>query len=315
MQRHFDQRSTGLAPGGYLERLSKALPRKPWSRGPREHWPENAKLVISISLEFDAGTDPCSAVFPVDHADLVVAKTWEYGRKEGVPRLLEIFQRRHVRVTSHMAGMAAEEAPELARELVERGHEGALRGRACSTGHVVTSEEERRQCESDIQKIQQVTGVRPVGFHAPGLRQTPHTPEILQDLGFLYHVDDLSRDEPFIVSLRGKPFVTVPYTLGLNDVVAYEKCLFSSDQYASELKHEFEMLYAEAESRRRMMSVSLHDRLSGRPRHAKVLEEFIIHAQRRPGVLFMRQDDIARFALASSSTPREAEMKKDREAA
>ena len=78
-------------------------------------------------------------------------------------------------------------------------------------------------------------------------------------------------------------------------------------QYAADLKNEFEMLYTEAEGRRRMMSISAHDRIAGRPARAKVLEEFIIHAQRRPGVVFMRKDEIAKFALASSITPQQEE--------
>ena len=36
--------------------------------------------------------------------------------------------------------------------------------------------------------------------------------QILQSLGFLYHIDEPSRDEPFIVPLKGGDFVTVlPY--------------------------------------------------------------------------------------------------------
>jgi hypothetical protein len=35
-------------------------------------------------------------------------------------------------------------------------------------------------------------------------------------------------------------------------------------------------------------------------------EEFITYAQSHPGVVFMRKDEIARFALASPQTIREA---------
>jgi hypothetical protein len=52
--------------------------------------------------------------------------------------------------------------------------------------------------------------------------------------------------------------------------------------YADDLKAEFDALYAEAEIRRRMMSVSAHDRIAGRPSRAKVLEEFIIYPQSHP---------------------------------
>jgi peptidoglycan/xylan/chitin deacetylase (PgdA/CDA1 family) len=54
--------------------------------------------------------------------------------------------------------------------------------------------------------------------------------------------------------------------------------------YADDLKAEFDALYAEAGTRPRMMSVSAHDRIAGRPSRARVLEEFIVYAQSHSGV-------------------------------
>jgi hypothetical protein len=146
---------------------------------------------------------------------------------------------------------------------------------------------------------------RPVGFNAFWLRGTPHTLEILQSLGFIYHIDDVSRDEPFLVNVNNKPFAVVPYTLHMNDIVDYEGRYFSTSMYAGDVKAEFDALYAEAEYRRRMMSVSTHDRIAGRPSRTKTHEEFISYAQSHPGVVFMRKDEIARFALSSPLTVRE----------
>jgi hypothetical protein len=109
----------------------------------------------------------------------------------------------------------------------------------------------------------------------------------------------VSRDEPFLINVKGKPFAVVPYTLHMNDIVDYESRYFSTQEYAGDLKAEFDMLYAESSRRRRMMSVSAHDRIAGRPSRTKVLEEFIAYAQNNPGVVFMRKDEIARFALSS----------------
>jgi peptidoglycan/xylan/chitin deacetylase (PgdA/CDA1 family) len=132
-----------------------------------------------------------------------------------------------------------------------------------------------------------------------------HTLEILQSLGFIYHIDDVSRDGPFLINVRDKPFVVVPYTLHMNDIVDYETQYFSTAMYADGLKAEFEALYAEARTRRRMMSVSAHARIAGRPSRAKVLEEFIIYAQSHPAVAFIRKDEIARSILESPLTVRE----------
>jgi|GraSoiStandDraft_30_1057271.scaffolds.fasta_scaffold53237_4 peptidoglycan/xylan/chitin deacetylase (PgdA/CDA1 family) len=305
--------------GRYLDRLSKALPgSRHWTgRGSREFWPEGGKLAISISLQVEANQQT-ERTFPAAEnklPDLVACKWREYGFKEGIPRLLEVFQRRRVRVTAHMAGGAVDRYPELAREVVERGHEPAVLGQSWAASRAITPEEERASVECDIKSVTRASGMRPVGFHAHCLRRTQHTLEILQDLGFLYHIDDVSRDEPFVVPVRGKPFGVVPFTIGMNDVVAYETRFFSTEQYASDLRNEFEMLYSESESRRRMMSVCAHDHISGRPARAKVLEEFIIYAQRRPGVVFLRKDEIAKFALASAITPREEEPARAADAA
>jgi hypothetical protein len=70
------------------------------------------------------------------------------------------------------------------------------------------------------------------------------------------------------------------------------------------MKAEFDALYAESEHKRRMMSIATHDRVA-RPSRARVLEEFITYAQRHPGVVFLKKEEIARFAMSSPLTIRE----------
>jgi hypothetical protein len=53
---------------------------------------------------------------------------------------------------------------------------------------------------------------RPIGYNCNWLRRGPNTLSLLQELGYIYHIDDLSRDEPFIEQVDGKDFVVVPYT-------------------------------------------------------------------------------------------------------
>jgi peptidoglycan/xylan/chitin deacetylase (PgdA/CDA1 family) len=91
----------------------------------------------------------------------------------------------------------------------------------------------------------------------------------------------------------------------MNDIVNYESRYFSTDAYAADLKREFDVLYEEGAHRRRMMSVSAHDRIAGRPARMRVLEEFIQYAQAHPGVSFMRKVDIATYAITSPHTIRE----------
>jgi hypothetical protein len=105
--------------------------------------------------------------------------------------------------------------------------------------------------------------------------------------------------------VAGKPFVVVPYTRRNNDIERLQSPSFSPADFASVLKDEFDALYAEAEGRRRMMSVSTHDRIGGQPAIARAVGGFIEYALKHPGVVFMRKDEIARWTLEQPDAPRE----------
>src|ERR1700688_3062786 len=299
----------GLASNPIL--TARAQGKQPRPTSAEGFWPNKARLVISLSMQFETGAQPergASSPFPPldpKYPDLPAQKWYDYGFKEGIPRMLGLWDRVGVKVTSHMVGQAVEKHSELAKEIVERGHEATGHGQTWEPQYSMTPEQERSGYQASIDTIQRVTGTRPIGFNAFWLRGTPHTLGILQELGFIYHIDDVSQDEPFLINVKGKPFAVVPYTLHMNDIVDYESRYFSTQEYAGDLKAEFDMLYAESSKRRRMMSVSAHDRIAGRPSRAKVLEEFIVYAQSNPGVVFMRKDEIARFALSSPQTIRE----------
>ena len=268
-------------------------------------------MVVSLSLQMEAGAQPDRGAngpwgqLDTKYPDLPTEKWYEYGVKEGIPRLLDMYTRCKVKVTSHMVGAAVDKHPALAKEIVDRGHEAAAHGYTWEPVYAKSPDEERESYVKNIQAIERATGKKPIGYNAPGMRATPATFEILQDLGFLYHTDDLSRDEPFLIPVRKKPFVVVPYTFVLNDLQNFENRWRTCNDFAGELKAEFDALYAESARKRRMISVSAHDRVAGRASRMSVIEDFIIYAQKHAGVVFLRKDEIAKFALESPQTIRE----------
>lgn len=272
-------------------------------------WPNGHRLVISISLQFEAGGQPADAEGPFppldkQFPDTIVPSWYRYGLLEGIPRLLTLFDKHGIQVTSHMVAKAVQAHPELAAEIVRRGHEASGHGLEWAPQYSLSPAEERRHYQQASDIIERATGQRPVGFNAFWMRHSRETLNILQDLGFLYHIDDLSRDEPSITPVRGKPFVVVPYTLRNNDIgrIAGSTAMTGA-ALLQELKDEFDVLYEEGVHRRRMMSLSAHDRIAGTPTVVRALDQFITYAKSKPGVAFMRKDDIARWALSRPDTP------------
>jgi peptidoglycan/xylan/chitin deacetylase (PgdA/CDA1 family) len=103
-------------------------------------WPGGARLAVSVSMQFEAGgqpisgaggpiTEPILSGFP----DLGQNTFYEYGAREGVSRLLDLFDKHGITITSFMIGDAVRRHPDVAAEIVARGHEAGAHGRSCNT--------------------------------------------------------------------------------------------------------------------------------------------------------------------------------------
>jgi peptidoglycan/xylan/chitin deacetylase (PgdA/CDA1 family) len=236
--------------------------------------------------------------------DLPTNAFFAYGHYEGIPRVLDLMDKHGIKLSSFMIGKAVETTPDLAREIVRRGHEAAAHGRVWDNSYQLPRDEEKRFIADSVETIHRVTGQKPIGWNAYWMRNSIHILETLQDLGFLYHIDEPSHDEPFIVPVRGRDFVTVPYTFHLNDIVSFPFVGWNPAAYEQALRDEFDQLYEEGAQRRRMMVISLHDRISGHAGRVRALDRFLTYAKGREDVWFARKDEIARYVLANrAGTP------------
>jgi peptidoglycan/xylan/chitin deacetylase (PgdA/CDA1 family) len=267
-------------------------------------WPNGARLAVSFSLMFEAGGQPISGAGGVipdailnGLPDLPTNAFFQYGVEEGIPRILDLFDKHDVKLSSFMIGNAVDKVPHLAAEIVRRGHEAAAHGRSWENSYAFDPDIERRFIFDSVESIVRATGEVPRGWNAYWMRNSEHSLDILQELGFLYHIDEPSRDEPFINRLKGGDFVTVPYTFHMNDIVSFPFQDWNPAAYEQALKDEFDQLYEEGASRRRMMVISMHDRISGHAGRIRVLDRFLAYAKSKPDVWFARKDAIARYAL------------------
>ena len=272
-------------------------------------WPNGARLAVSLSLMFEGGGQPISGAGgvipdPIERGvpDLPTNAFFAYGHYEGIPRILDLMDKHGIKLSSFMIGKAVETSPDIAREIVRRGHEAAAHGRIWSNSYQLSKEDEKRFISDSVETIQKITGQRPIGWNAYWMRNSVHILETLQDLGFVYHIDEPSHDEPFIVPVRGKDFVTVPYTFHMNDIVSFPFAGWNPAAYEQALRDEFDQLYEEGVRRRRMMVVSLHDRISGHAGRVRALDRFLRYATSKPDVWFARKDEIARYTLANRAT-------------
>ena len=65
-------------------------------------------------------SDALYGPMPEGYLDLPTDTWFEYGAVEGIPRLLDLFERHGVKATSFMVGTAVEKHPDLARDRAAR---------------------------------------------------------------------------------------------------------------------------------------------------------------------------------------------------
>ncbi len=207
-----------------------------------EFWPDGARLAVSVSMQFEAGGQPISgASGPITEPildgfpDLGQNTFYEYGAREGVPRILDLLDQHQIKMTSFMIGDAVRRHPQVAAEIVRRGHEAGAHGRRWQRQYHLPRPQETEWIADSVQAIEQATGTRPVGYNNYWIRPGVNTLEILQELGFTYHIDDLSADEPFLQLINGQPFAAVPYTVHLNDIASFDFPGFNPAAYEQQL--------------------------------------------------------------------------------
>ncbi|MGW4241704.1 polysaccharide deacetylase family protein [Nocardia sp. NPDC004722] len=274
-----------------------------------DFWPAGARLAVTVSMQFEAGGQPISgAGGPITepiapgYPDLGQNSFYEYGAREGVPRLLDLMDKHSIKLTSFMIGDAVLRHPDVAAEIVKRGHEAGAHGRRWAPQYHLPREQEAAWIADSVSAIEEITGTRPTGYNNYWIRPGVNTLELLEEQGFRYHIDELSADEPFLQRINGNPFATVPYSVHLNDIASFDFPGFSPTDYEQQLVDEFEQLYSEGATRRRMMVIGLHERLSGRPSRVRVLDRVLSRLREREDVWWARKDEIAQWALDHPDT-------------
>ena len=143
--------------------------------------------------------------------------------------------------------------------------------------------------------IEKHAGQRPAGYLAPALSHSERTVDLFAEAGGLYTCDLFHDDQPTPLTLRsGKPFVSVPYSLEMNDASAYVVNKVTPRDYGQMLKDCFDRLYAEGST---AMCIPTHNYQVACPHRLKAFEEALEYITGHDGVWVTTGREIADFYL------------------
>lgn len=182
-------------------------------------WPDGARAVISLSVNFDAETHDLKDTTP----DRLYGRfTYgRYGIRAGFPRLVDLLQRHGVPATFFVPASDARRHPGLVRTLVDKGHEIAARG-VDLEDFATLGDDEYRVLRESRDVLANIAGRAPTGFRAPTGEMSANTLRHLAELGFEYDASFQDADFPYTVDLgKNRSIVEVPASYALEDAPIY----------------------------------------------------------------------------------------------
>ena len=280
------------------------------SRPPHPHWPDEARIAVSLVLNYEEGGEAC-VLHGDSHSESVltdlgtvealpgvrnmnVESLFEYGSRVGCWEIMRLLKSMGAPATVYAVGAALERNREFAAELASSGCEVACHGQRWIDYQFVPEEVERADMRRNVEVITRLIGRRPVGWYSG--RPSPNTRRlVIETGGFLYDSDAYNDDLPYWTEVGGQRHLIIPYSFDNNDSRLQRGGDFSTaDEFFAYCRDAFDWLYRlGSEGRPRMMSVGLHGRIIGRPGRLGALARLIEHIKRHEGVWLCNRAAIA----------------------
>lgn len=282
---------------------------------PQPQWPGGARLALNFVLNVEEGseisfdngdgrsettlTDAGMGPTGVEGRDLAAESFFEYGSRVGFWRLFRLFKERALPLTISGSALALERNPPAAAAIRDAGDEVLCHGWRWVNQFNMTESEEREHIRLAVASIERSTGSRPLGWYCRYGPSLNTRRLLVEEGGFVYDSNAYNDDLPYWVREGDRPHLVVPHTFATNDNKYARGWWGTSDDFFTFAKDSFDVLYREGATAPKMMSVSLHLRVSGHPGRSAGVARFLDYVMRHEGVWVSRRIDVARHWQAT----------------
>lgn len=254
--------------------------------------PDGARIAVWMvpNIEHFAYDGPGLPIVPMTahlQPDVLNYAWRDYGNRVGIWRLMEAMERNGVRGTVALNAEVCLHYPRIIEAGVELGWEWMGHG---MTNAVLINEQseddERAIIAETADVIAEHTGARPTGWLGPALTESHNTLDLLCEAGFGYVADWVNDDQPYPMRTHAGPIYSIPYSIEINDLTAFMVQGRSPEEFGRMIKDQFDVLYAEGETRPRVMSICVHPFSVGHPFRCKYLDEALGYIRGHESVWF-----------------------------
>ncbi|WP_315835835.1 polysaccharide deacetylase family protein [Bradyrhizobium prioriisuperbiae] len=277
---------------------------------PRARWPNDARIAVVVVLNVEEGaepsitdgdgatetalTDAIAGEVPAGSRDFVAESLFEYGSRVGFWRLMRLFDERRIPITLNVCAQAVERNVEIADAIRSSDHDLCCHGERFARQFLMTAEEERAVIANSVRSLERLVGRRPLGWQSRYSPSSRTRALLVEHGGFLYDSDSYADDLPYWVDVGGGDHLIVPHSFTNNDNRLATAKLATANDFYDHLASAFRVLYAEGAAAPKMMTVSLHSRISGQPARSEGIARFLDLVGSHERVWIAKRSDVAR---------------------
>ena len=252
----------------------------PYQDRPKIEWPGGARLAFWVApniefYELDPPANPQRKAWPQPYPALPGYSIRDYGNRVGHVRQMELLDKYGVKGSISLSTALCDHHPEIIAQCAERDWEFFSHG-IYNTRYTygLSEEQEREMILDSVNTIEKHTGHKPAGYLAPALSHSEHTIDLFAEAGGRYTCDLFHDDQPTPVKVRnGSRFVSIPYSLEMNDTIAYVVNKIEPRRYGQILKDNFDQLYREGAESGTVMCIPTHNYQVSCPHRMRAFEE------------------------------------------
>ena len=276
----------------------------PYHDRPKVSWPGGARLAFWVApniefYELDPPANPHRKAWPQPYPALPGYSIRDYGNRVGHVRQMELLDKYGIRGSISLSSALCDHHPEIIAMCAERNWEFFSHG-IYNTRYTygLSEEQEREMILDSVATIEKHTGSKPAGYLAPALSHSEHTIDLFAEAGGTYTCDLFHDDQPTPVKVRnGKRFVSIPYSLEMNDTIAYVVNKIEPRRYGQILKDNFDRLYLEGADSGTVMCIPTHNYQVSCPHRMRAFEEALEYITGHPDVWVTTGREIADYFI------------------
>ena len=215
----------------------------------------------------------------------------EYGMRVGYWRFIDTLNSRNITPTLALNGSVVDYYPRAVEEAVKLNWE--LMGHGFLQRPMHNVDNEYVDIKSTIEKIENFSNKKVIGWESPGLTETNDTLDLLADNGIKYVADWVIDDVPQDLTVKNNQrILALPYTVEVNDVTITAVQNHNSQEIFKRGKSQFDQLYKESKKSTKIMSISVHPYLTGVPHRINYFNKLLDYINSHEDIIFMTGHEI-----------------------